>query len=116
MDCRGLLDLILLESDCKLQEGGGCSLSTCKHAQHMVSTYLLNGWMGYEQISNRTADLREPFGCKISKSWIKYTFDALLSSLEAGEMYFTPSRKDQNKRENHSWEEGAVAEGGALML
>lgn len=72
--------------------------------------------MGYEQISNGTADLREPFGCKIAKSCIKYTFDALLSSPEAGEMYFTPSRKDQNKRENHSWEEGAVAEGGALML
>lgn len=53
---------------------------------------------------------------KISKSWVKYTSDALLSPPEAGEMYFTPSRKDQNERENHSWEEGAVAEGGALML
>ena len=75
--------------------------------------------MGSEQISNGTSadqTTREPFGCKISKSWIKYTFDALLSSLEAGKMYFTPSRKDQNKRENHNWEEGAVTEGGTLML
>ena len=45
MDCWGLLDLILLESDCKLQEGGGYSLSTCKHAQHMVSTHISIEWV-----------------------------------------------------------------------
>lgn len=45
MDCRGLPDLLLLESDCKLQEGAGCSLSTCKYAQHMVSTQIFIEWV-----------------------------------------------------------------------